>query len=177
VRMTGCGASSPSSPQWAASCCWHHWQSFLPKESGGSWRPHWMQLAMATTNIKIISSSPESATVWRCGGQVHFVCAESAVAVRASSLRLRSGQQFPHSVRDFGCGLPLRSRPQGASTSLRLKNGCVRMTSTSWLERMSVDGLGFSRHVIHQQILAERVGSREVGFSAAHLGYLLDELH
>ena len=40
-----------------------------------------------------------------------------------------------------------------------------------------MNGLRLARHVIHQQILAERVGSGEVGFAAAHLRNLLHELH
>src|ERR1700737_3594212 len=40
-----------------------------------------------------------------------------------------------------------------------------------------VNRLRLARHVIHQQILAERVGSREVGLAAAHLSYFLNELH
>src|SRR5580704_7883518 len=40
-----------------------------------------------------------------------------------------------------------------------------------------VDGLGLSRHVIHQQILAERVWGREVGLAAAHFGDFLHELY
>src|SRR5215831_10974170 len=39
-------ASSLSSPRWAASCCTHHWQTFLPKLRGGSCRPHRIQFAM-----------------------------------------------------------------------------------------------------------------------------------
>ena len=40
-----------------------------------------------------------------------------------------------------------------------------------------MNGLHLARHVIHQQILAERLGSGEVGFAAAHLRDLLDKLH
>jgi len=42
---------------------------------------------------------------------------------------------------------------------------------------VSMNRLGFSRHVIHQQILAERVRRGEVGFAAAHFRYFLHELH
>src|SRR5690348_14187694 len=35
---------------------------------------------------------------------------------------------------------------------------------------------GLPRHVVHQQVLPKRVGSREVSLAAAHLGYFLDEL-
>src|SRR5260370_15406302 len=48
LRMTGCGASSASSPRCAASCCTHHWQTFLPKVKPESWRPHRMQFAMVS---------------------------------------------------------------------------------------------------------------------------------
>lgn len=40
-----------------------------------------------------------------------------------------------------------------------------------------MNGFGFARHVVHQQILAKGVGGGEVGFAATHLGDLLDELH
>ena len=40
-----------------------------------------------------------------------------------------------------------------------------------------VDRLRLPRHVIHQQILPERVGRGEVGFAAAHLRDFLHELH
>src|SRR5450755_4425674 len=40
-----------------------------------------------------------------------------------------------------------------------------------------VDGLRLPRHVIHQQILAQRVRCGEVGLAAAHLGHFLDELY
>jgi hypothetical protein len=40
-----------------------------------------------------------------------------------------------------------------------------------------VNRLRLPRHVVHQQILAERVGRRKVGFAPAHLRHFLDELH
>src|SRR5580698_4332569 len=42
--------------------------------------------------------------------------------------------------------------------------------------RRLVNRLFLPRHVIHQQILAERVWSGEVGFASTHLRYFLDEL-
>src|SRR6266436_6228281 len=39
-----------------------------------------------------------------------------------------------------------------------------------------VDLSGFAGHVIHEEILAEGVGSGEVGFAAAHFGDFLDEM-
>src|SRR6266853_6522672 len=42
--------------------------------------------------------------------------------------------------------------------------------------RSSVDLLGFAGHVVHEEILAEGVGSGEVGFAAAHFGDFLDEV-
>jgi len=39
-----------------------------------------------------------------------------------------------------------------------------------------VDLFGFTGHVVHQEILAEGVGSGEVGFAAAHFGDFLDEV-
>ena len=32
-------------------------------------------------------------------------------------------------------------------------------------------------HVVHQQVLAQRVGRGEIRFAAAQLGHLLDEIH
>ena len=39
-----------------------------------------------------------------------------------------------------------------------------------------MDLFGFAGHVVHEEILAEGVGSGEVGFAAAHFGDLLDEV-
>jgi len=49
--------------------------------------------------------------------------------------------------------------------------------NTSRVVTVLVNRLRLPRHVIHQQILPERVGRRKVGLATAHLGYLLDELH
>ncbi len=49
------------------------------------------------------------------------------------------------------------------------------LISARW--NLLVDRLGLPRHVIHQQVLPQRVGRGEVGFAAAHLGDFLDELH
>src|SRR6516165_4949937 len=57
-----------------------------------------------------------------------------------------------------------------ASRGLKLDSGRRFM---SWL---LVDGAGFALQEIHEQILAEVIGSGEVGFAFAHLGDLLDEL-
>src|SRR5438445_5829369 len=43
------------------------------------------------------------------------------------------------------------------------------------MERL-VDLFGFAGHVVHEEILAEGVGSGEVGFAAAHFGDFLDEV-
>ena len=40
-----------------------------------------------------------------------------------------------------------------------------------------MDGFRLPRHVIHQEILAERVWSSEIGFAAAHLSHFLDKLN
>ena len=39
-----------------------------------------------------------------------------------------------------------------------------------------VDLAGFAGHVVHEEILAEGVGSGEVGFAVAHFGNFLDEV-
>lgn len=49
----------------------------------------------------------------------------------------------------------------------------VRLTAG---ETVLVNRLRLARHIVHQQILAERVGCSEVGFAPAHLSYFLDEL-
>ena len=40
----------------------------------------------------------------------------------------------------------------------------------------SMDGPRLAVHVVHQQVLAERIGRREVRLAAAHLRHLLDEI-
>src|SRR6266850_1439643 len=52
----------------------------------------------------------------------------------------------------------------------------ISRPATTKLQRPSVDLFGFAGHVVHEEILAEGVGRGEVGFAAAHLGDLLDEL-
>jgi hypothetical protein len=49
------------------------------------------------------------------------------------------------------------------------------LASASW--NVSVNRFSLPRHVIHQQILPERVGGGEVGFAAAHFAHFLHELH
>src|SRR6267143_5779834 len=44
------------------------------------------------------------------------------------------------------------------------------------LNNKLVDLLGFAGHVVHEEILAEGVGSGEVGFAAAHGGDFLDKV-
>ncbi len=39
-----------------------------------------------------------------------------------------------------------------------------------------MDLLGFAGHVVHEEILAERVGRGEVGLATAHFGDFLDEM-
>ena len=39
-----------------------------------------------------------------------------------------------------------------------------------------MDLFGFAGHVVHEEILAERVGCGEIGFAAAHFGDFLDEV-
>src|SRR5579863_981491 len=65
ARITGCGASSTTSPRCAASCCTHHWQIFLPKERPGSWRPQRTQFAMES-QLRWSLNKRVSA-VWRLG--------------------------------------------------------------------------------------------------------------
>src|SRR5204862_8055431 len=48
---------------------------------------------------------------------------------------------------------------------------------TGWASgERSVDVYGVAGHVVQEEILAEGVGSGEVGFAAAHFGDLLDEV-
>jgi len=46
-----------------------------------------------------------------------------------------------------------------------------------WLFGDLVDRLGFAGHIVHQQILAERIWGGEIRLSAAHLRNLLDKLN
>ena len=56
AAMTGCTASSPSSPRCAASCRTHHWQIFFPNVSAGSCRPHRMQFAMSNKRVSALEN-------------------------------------------------------------------------------------------------------------------------
>ena len=57
-------------------------------------------------------------------------------------------------------------------------NGCGRSGEERREERgvWLVDLFGFAGHVVHEEILAESVGSGEVGFAAAHFGDFLHEV-
>ncbi len=62
--------------------------------------------------------------------------------------------------------------PRSQSSRRNRKENC-----DGWVNgRSSVDLLGFAGHVVHEEILAEGVGSGEVGFAAAHFGDFLDEM-
>src|SRR4051794_16350055 len=78
-------------------------------------------------------------------------------------------EEYQHSEKMWGAP---RSSFRGrirARCSLRLAGGGLG-------ERL-VNGLGFARHVVHQQILPKRIGSGEVRLAAAHLGDFLHELY
>jgi len=84
----------------------------------------------------------------------------------------------PREMKLVGRGVPtaplFRSevRTAGASRPYQ-KHIFIKGTALPFL---LVDGLDLLLHVIHQQILAQCVGSSEVGFATAHLCDLLHEL-
>src|SRR2546427_6688729 len=94
--------------------------------------------------VSLTSCQAESSGIVVCT----YPCGEQCRCARDPFDFAQAGE-LPHYVRDFGCGLPLRSRPQGASTSLRLKDGCahddagpVGITKVSKVHRL----VRFDRH-------------------------------
>src|SRR5215467_3597868 len=60
----------------------------------------------------------------------------------------------------------------------RFKNSRPRDSSlTIALQGHSVDGFRLPRHVVHEKVLAQRIGCCEIGLATAHLRHLLHEVH
>ena len=114
-------------------------------------------------------SSPRCTASW-CTHHSQIFLNESGGSLRPHRMQFAMG-----SVKDYqqldrlweGHGFSRAVQTCEQAWALAPRNCAVR----------SMDGLGFPRHVIHQQILAQRVGRGEVGFAAAHFRDFLYELH
>src|SRR5579859_186255 len=84
----------------------------------------------------------------------------------------------PYELSGFIGGTPISPRHnRDSSPALRDRNDKKLSFSATLKPCPLMNSFGFSRHVVHQQVLAQGIGRREVGLAAAHLGHFLDELH